>query len=135
MKLTVFSTTTLPGKRGLGKRKGASISFGKTGMINFSGAAIALMGLKNGDQVSLAQDDADPEKWYFFKDPDGFTLKSTKGGLWMSHKELVTTYVGAFDADVTKSHKVVVTPEPVLIGMKKTAVEYWLLEFQAPELT
>ncbi len=135
MNLNVFSAETLPTKHSFTGR-GPRINFGKSGMINFSKPATQLMKIKVGDKVSLAQDDAHPEKWYFFKDPAGFILKdATHGGLWISHKDLVKTYVGAFDGDTNKGQRAVVSPEPVLFGAKKTGggTEYWLIEFQHSE--
>lgn len=98
-------------------------------MIIFSKEACALLGLKKEETLSLAQDDVHPEKWYFYKDPDGFPLKENKGGpLWICHRQLVTTYLECFDLDLTKTHKTTFVREPVLMSGKRSGTQYWLME-------
>lgn len=112
----------------------ARVSFAKSGKISFSKAACELMGLKKADKLSLAQDDAHPDKWYFFKDEAGFALLEIKaGGILLFHKALVNEFTGSWDLDPEKSHRVTIQREPVRIGSKLSAGEYWLIEVSLPE--
>ena len=58
-------------------RGGAStITLSANSASTISAAAVANIGLKSGDKISIAQDEDDERKWYIFKDPkNGFELR------------------------------------------------------------
>jgi hypothetical protein len=57
-----------------------TISFAKAGMITISGAAVAILKLKEGDKVSIFQDEEEPKDWYIAPDPAGFEIRPIKSG-------------------------------------------------------
>jgi len=129
MKLTIFSAETLPNSKRAGRSSKNQVSFGKKGKISFSKATAAHMGLKKGDKVSLAQDDDNPDKWYFYQDKAGYELLETKfGGLFFCHQELVKTFVDAWDWNADESHTVTLAAAPITIKGDKSGTKYWLLE-------
>ncbi|HET6255831.1 MAG TPA: hypothetical protein VFE32_17270 [Puia sp.] len=110
------------------------IGFGRKGQISFSVNACQLMELKAGDKVSLCQDDASPDQWFFFKDEQGFPLKKiAKGGLLIHHLELVQTFMDAWELPKDKSARAAIVPEPVKVRGQNTL--YWLLEVKAAATT
>jgi hypothetical protein len=124
MKLQYFSNQTLPQTRG-GGNKLAKVSFGKGGVISFNGAAAALIGLKSGDKVTLAQDEEDPKCWFFFKDKDhGYELRLgyDKKAVMFNHVHLIDSFNNCFGLSrETKQYLIGGTPT-VLKGSK---TEYW----------
>jgi hypothetical protein len=52
-------------------------SCGKTGLFYLSASALVKMGLKQGDQVQIHQDEKNSEDWYLSPGAPGFTLSSS----------------------------------------------------------
>jgi len=91
--------------------------------------ACDLIGLKKGDTISLAQDDAKPECWYVYKDKAGFALQPiAKGGLTFHHQDLTDQFLGCWNYVEDKTYKTAVNPEPVTIKGDKSATQYWLVK-------
>lgn len=128
MKLMYFSNQTLPKNEGGGRITGPRVSFGKKGMIYFNRAASSLLDLKEGNKITLAQDQEDPAGWYFFKDAQhGFELKlhSDKKGYWFSHQALRKELLSSFDKPQDINHNFPISAEPTV--MKGDKVKYWKL--------
>ncbi len=124
MKLVEFNSETLPKKVG-GGSKIARVSFAKAGTITFNKAASSLMELSEGDKVTLAKDEEDPDNWYFFKSETGFPLRSgyDKTGTMFNHSILVTSFRQAFDLSDDVSHSFIIAGKPTIIKGDKT--KYW----------
>jgi hypothetical protein len=74
MKLIKFDASTRNARTGK-----TCISFGKKGLISLSKLAVEKLELKNGDKVSLFQDEEEAD-WYIGKDPkDGFPIRLPEG--------------------------------------------------------
>jgi hypothetical protein len=126
MKLNYFSEQTLPKQKGRGRRGLARVTFGKKGVISFNPQACELMGIKDRDKITLAQDEEDPKNWYFFKDSQhGFEVRSGykgRGGIF-NHRTMVHEFLVAFEMDESISHSFLIGGEPTVIAGSKT--KYW----------
>ena len=59
MKLKIFTPSNTPDLT----KGAASINITQKGIITFTKPAVELLGLKVGDKVALAQDEASPKDW------------------------------------------------------------------------
>lgn len=124
MKLTYFSQQTLPKQRI--SNTVARVSFSKNGIIHFNGFAVDVMGLKNGDKITMSQDEEVPENFYFFKDPNhGFELRTSydKKGLLFNHAALTKTFIEALGREPGQSYNFLMAGKPTSIKGDKTV--YW----------
>lgn len=81
-----------------------------------------MLDLKEGDKVSLAQDEEEAANWYIYKDKDGFAVKAKDkvGTVAFNHKALSTEFKNAFEfPDVTKAFMIAGQPTT----FEKT--QYW----------
>ncbi len=127
MKLIKLDQTTLPKQMG-GGSKTARVSFGKAGTITFNYPACTLIGIKNEDKVTLAQDEGSATDWYFFKDEvNGFKLRNgyDKKGCLFNHAKMVQELVSAFGLDESITHNFLLAGQPTIIKGDKT--QYWCL--------
>ncbi|GAO43766.1 hypothetical protein [Flavihumibacter petaseus] len=95
MKLKYFTEQTLPKVRGAGGTRLARINLSTKGAIRINEAACQLIGIKDGDKISIAQDQEAKENWYIFKDPShGYQVRlmSDKKTCGFNH----ATFIGAF---------------------------------------
>jgi hypothetical protein len=78
MKLIHFDSETASGSRMASTEP--SIRFHQSGIITISAAAAEKIKLKEGDKVSIAQDEDSPDDWYLItKDKKGFATRIYKG--------------------------------------------------------
>lgn len=82
MKLKVYNVSNAMSH---GRDTKPTISFSEKGLISFNKAAVAALNLKVDDQVEIAQDEQEPNDWYFKitkaeNESLGFKLKSYKEG-------------------------------------------------------
>jgi hypothetical protein len=124
MKLNHFNNETLPKQMGRGKKL-PKASFGKSGTISFNGAAVELMDFKQGEKISIAQDEEDDGNWYFFKDPKGFELRQgyDKKGSLFNHAVMVKTFIESFSLPADITHAFLIAGEPTTVKGDKT--KYW----------
>jgi len=127
MKLNYFSSQTVPqGYFGASNKK-PRVAFGKAGTITFNEHAQKLLKLKEGDKLTLAQDEESPRDWYFFKDPEhGFELakSSDKKYLKFGHSKLINEFYNAFGFE--KGSKTFEFSETAMIT-KTSKTEFWQL--------
>jgi hypothetical protein len=124
MKLIYFSSKTMPKTMG-GGNKLPKVSFGKAGTITFNHVSCQLMGLKNEDKITLSQDEEVPENWYFFKDNNGFALRSAydKKGCLFNHSALVQAFIEAVGAEATVTNAFIIAGTPTVV--KGDTTKYW----------
>lgn len=125
MKLIYLSQQTCPKIMG-GGNKLPRVAFNKSGTINFNGSACALMEIKPGDKVTLAQDEDDPYNWYFFKDTNhGFPVRAgyDKKGCLFNHSTMVKQMMSAINYDTEVTHNFIIAGVPTV--MKGDKVKYW----------
>jgi hypothetical protein len=125
MKLTYFSEQTYPKQTGRGGKL-PKITFGKTGIITFNREACKLAGLTSKDKVTIAQDEEEPENWYFFKDPQhGFELRPAYEGksAQFNHVTLSKAFLEAMGKDLAVTHNLKIAGKPTV--MKGSKTEYW----------
>lgn len=77
-----------------------TISLNRGGKINLNPAALAKLGLKFGDKISLFKDENDPEQWYVGKDiSDGFVTKENKGSAWFTSRSIACDLLDSLNID------------------------------------
>lgn len=89
-----------------------TICFGKRGQILLSKELCRAANLKNGDLVSVIQDDDEPGYWYLVVgDKDGFRLieKDQKGYMIFNSAYLVANFIKTFDPDAESLNCIVST--------------------------
>lgn len=118
MKLTVFDSESMP--RQLGRNQSQpSITFGKGGNICFNKAAVDLIELEPGSQVSFAQDKDDPACWYLFIDPKkGFPMRSKdkNGCMMFNHQAFRLSLLNCFGLDTSETHRFMIAGVPTKIN-------------------
>lgn len=78
----------------------ATIRFHKVGLISISKQGCVDLELKAGQNISIVQDEENPEDWYLLvNDENGFTLKDYKntGGLFMQSAFIAKSIIGALE--------------------------------------
>jgi hypothetical protein len=126
MKLKYFTEQTSPrASRGGGSTP--KVTFGAKGAITFNPAAAQLMGLKKGSKLSLAQDESDPENWYFFLDKEhGFEVRDVKGKTWLfQHTTLVRELKLSKELDLNGTIKGLIAGQPTILKGDKAETKYW----------
>lgn len=105
----------------------AKVTFGAKGAVSFNEAAAGLIGLKKGAKISLAQDEEDPDNWYFFLDKEhGFEVRDVKGKYWLfQHTHLVRQFMEGKGLEVGKSAKGIIAGQPTVIKGDKANTQYW----------
>lgn len=127
MKLTYFSAQTMP-KTGGGRDSQPSICFGKSGSVRITPSACTLIGIADGDKVTISQDEDEPLNFYIFKDNQhGFIvrLSSDKKSLIFSHKALCKSLLEAVGRDASTSHRFKVAGKSTVIAGDKAKTQYW----------
>lgn len=125
MKLNYFTTQTLP-KGEHHKNAVPKIGFGKNGAIRFNAQACSLIGINDGDRISIAQDEEDPANWYVFKDDShGFVCRimSDKKSHGFNHATLINTFKDAMGIDSRKGFSFLMAGIPTTMKGDKT--KYW----------
>lgn len=128
MKLKYFTAQTKPRAwGGAGKDAIAKVSFGSNGQVSFNALAGDLIGLKPGIKISMAQDEKDPENWYFFLDKEhGFEVRLQKEKYWIfQHSGLVREFKAAKELDPDKTVKGMIAGQPTVIPGDKAGTKYW----------
>lgn len=77
MKLKIYNRHTVPSAR----QVDPTISLNsKTGLVNISSSAAAIIGLNDGDFVCIVQDETSPKDWFMYKstEEDGFKVRNLK---------------------------------------------------------
>jgi hypothetical protein len=75
MNLTVFNNETAP-QGSFGRRAAVpAITIHAKGLIKLNYPAAQLIGVSEGDRVSIAQDEENPADWYITKDANGYELR------------------------------------------------------------
>jgi hypothetical protein len=106
------------------------VSFNKSGVIFFNKQACEQMDLSPGVKVILAQDDDQPENWYFIKDDKGFELTQpsknlNQQGASIYQMKLIKELLAAFSLPEDESYKFKIAKEPTIIAGDET--KYWPL--------
>lgn len=85
----------------ISRTNAATIRFHCKGNTSISKKAVDEIGLKDGDKISICQDEDDPNDFYLVtNDPDGFTLRASTGdGLNFNCATVFKTLAGIFDGD------------------------------------
>lgn len=129
MKLKYFSEQTFPKQMG-GGSKTPSISLGKGGIIQLNKRAAELLELKEGDKITIAQDEDDEACWYVFKDPNhGFALRGSydsqkqAGALLLNHKKLQTHICESLELNPDETRSFIIAGQPTTMKGDKT--KYW----------
>lgn len=125
MKLTYFSQQTFPKDMG-GGSKLPRVSFNKAGLLTFNNQACALIGLKAGDKITLAQDPDEPINWFVFKDSaHGFEVRAgyKDQGAQFNHITLSKAFLEAIDRETGKTHNFKIAGQATVLKGDKT--EYW----------
>lgn len=93
----------------------------------FNKEAGALMEIKPGDKVTLAQDEESPENWYFFKDKQhGFDIRANKAaGCIFNHKGLINAFLESWGLPKDKTCKCLVAGQPTIMKGDKAQTKYW----------
>lgn len=127
MKLKYFSEQTLPRVMGGGNSRTPKASFAKHGVVTLNKDACQLMEVKAGDKITVAQDEEDPENFYFFKDPEhGFLLRTDgKTSCLFSHKAMIELIRDAKDLPTDKNIKALIAGKPTTIKGDKAGTKYW----------
>jgi hypothetical protein len=127
MKLKYFTEQTLPKQVGGGMRGIARVTFGAAGAIVFNKEAGKLMSLKTGDRVALAQDEQDPENWYFFKDKNhGYEIRENKGNGWgFNHSLLIHAFLESRGLEKGKTLRALIAGQPTEMKGDKSGTLYW----------
>lgn len=97
MKLQTFNSSNM-----VTQRKGdATIAFSRKSANSLSKAAVERTGYEVGDQISLHQDEENPEDWYISLGEDGFTLRDSKGSgsLVFNNVAMANTLLDALGID------------------------------------
>lgn len=124
MKLVKFDSKTLPKKWGGVTQP--KISFSSKGVININECGANLLKLKQGDLLSIVQNEDEPENWYIYHDKEnGFAIriKTDKKNWAFSHKELCETLRECFDFKETTPLTFIIAEKPTKVDGDKT--EYW----------
>lgn len=125
MKLTKFNSISFPKGQSGGRSSSPKVSFTKTGLITFNKKAVELLGIKEGDNVSLCQDEEEPNNWFVAKEKEGFSVRDVSGNkvgtLSFNHKELVNTFLNCFGHQVGITHSFLLAGQPTTIEKTK----YW----------
>jgi hypothetical protein len=126
MKLKYFTEQTVP-RSARGGGSTPKVTFSASGAISFNPAAGQLMGLKQGTKVSLAQDETEPDNWYFFIDKqNGFEVRDAKGKAWIfQHAVLVREFKQARELDIEKTIKGLIAGQPTILKGDKAETKYW----------
>jgi hypothetical protein len=121
MKLTVFSSETLPKNSGGNRSTGPKLSMLKSGLITLNYALQDLMGIKEGDKISLAQDD--DAQWFIYKDKEGFDLRwhTDKKSMCFNHNNLKHLFYESIGRDQTVSSRFLIAGQPTVFDK----VKYW----------
>lgn len=123
MKLITFDSETLQPQR-LNKSV-PKVSFGKTGIISFNKAASEKMGLTDGCKVSFAQDESQPENWYFFLDTKGYPVRrnttSKSTNYIFNHQKLAHTFKDAIGVSTGNTYSFIIGGQPTVLK----GVKYW----------
>lgn len=127
MKLKYYTEQTLPKQMGGGMRAIPRVTFGAKGAIAFNKEAANLMILKKGDRLSLAQDEEDPENWYFFKDKiHGFEIRENKANGWVfNHSTLIKQLLDSRGLEEGKTVKALIAGQPTVMKTDKAGTQYW----------
>lgn len=121
MKLKEFTPGNCPTSRSYSGTPTIGINV-KTGLFRVSSVAKDIIGLKDGDQVILHQDDEDPINWYIEKVKDGgFILrqKESTGQALLFNNSTLAKHIAASVEFTGKSGKVIVAGEPTLFQKRK----------------
>lgn len=120
MNLTIFNKETMPqGTFGTGWAKSPAITIGQKGLLKINYAAGELLDVKEGDRVSIAQDEENPADWYITKDPNGYELRlgSDKKSYLFNNIALSKTIYECFELSAeTKSVRWLIAGQPTKVG-------------------
>lgn len=120
MKLTVFNEENFPKQQG-NHRGTPAVRFGKMCAISLNGSATEIMELKEGDRLSMAQDEDDPANWFLFKDVNGFEVRlhTDKKTMQFNHRKLSDAIKECFGLDKDGSHRFLIGGQPTIMGKVK----------------
>lgn len=106
----------------------AKITFSRAGKLQITKPAVALMGLKKRDKISLAQNEEG--FWYIFKDSNGFAFEeSAAGAFFLVHPGLVKEYLATYDLDLSQGYKAFLANDAEV----HRGSEYWLMDLSQDE--
>ena len=113
MALKIFNTLNASKKT---RNGAATITLSANSASTISAAAVASIGLKAGDKISIAQDEDDERKWYIFKDPkNGFELREPVNVKSLLFNSSATGEIACsiYDVDVKKVKGVFIKTEVI----------------------
>ncbi len=108
---------------GRGTHSVAKVIFSKNGGISLNRAAISKMKLKDGDRLTLSNDEDDPENWYLHNDPEnGFKFRLNSSGQFIvHHTNLVKEFKKLAGLDDNKTYRFLIAGIPTVVAKTK----YW----------
>ncbi len=117
MIVTVYNRETAPVTRGAVSVV-PSVSLGRNGDIMFSKSAALLIGLQEGDTVSLGQDSEGD--FFVFKDKAGLPLrKNDSGNLLFQNQGIRKIICDAYQLDQKVTNRLLIAGQPTVVDKVK----------------
>jgi hypothetical protein len=104
------------------------MSISKAGLVSINRPTCTLMDLKEGDKLTLCQDEEDPECFYFFKDAShGFVVRPDKKrtSLLFTHVGMFKVICKALERSTNESIKALIAGQPTTMKNDKAQTKYW----------